>query len=156
MACFEKSLLKSTLFHQTDEIMEEFSAKCEHLLLGFNKLCLPASCGCLSWRLEFLVWQEWVHHRGAWQIFVFGRQDHIAPILQKLRNILNESVWMVLPIVCVRRAGKKWEILQVNNISIPLGTRISTLLTSFLYTHAVGFKEISLISFRVTGSHVRD
>lgn len=57
-------------FHQTDEMMEEFSAKCERLLLGFNKLCHPASYGYLCWRLEFLVWQKWVHHAGAWQIFV--------------------------------------------------------------------------------------
>lgn len=54
---------------------------------------------------------------------------------------------MVLPIGYVRRAGKKWETPQVNNISIPLGTSISTLLISFLYSHAAGFEEMDLISF---------
>lgn len=97
-AFFEKSFLKSTLFHQTNEMMEEFSSKCEHLLLGFCKLYLPASCGCLCWRLKFLVWQKWVHHASLADL-CFGKQDHIAPILQKLRSILNESMWMLLPIV---------------------------------------------------------
>jgi len=67
------------------------------------------------------------------------------------------SLWTLLPIVYAKRAGRKWEISRVKNFSLLLGARSnSTLLTSILYNITVRSKEINLISFRATGSHVWD
>lgn len=94
--------------------MQKFVVKCNCLNLGFSNLCLSRLCWSLLKVPEIALKMQVGPVAAAWQsVLCSGKQDCIAPVFWKLRNTSHESLQTVLPVVCLKRAEKNWEIPSI-------------------------------------------